>query len=129
LFMASLLSSDIASGVSPEDAEASRYFAKQIEPSKIREVREESSIVDADVRTGTKAHQVSAVHMLSLSAAVKEGLDNVIGIAQETKNKCDLHVFLMDLPSEPLASAEEYRPDEGWFKWARSTSYCFPTHG
>jgi len=113
LFMASLLSSDIASGVSPEDAEASRYFAKQIEPSKIREVREESSIVDADVRTGTKAHQVSAVHMLSLSAAVKEGLDNVIGIAQETKNKCDLHVFLMDLPSEPLASAEEYRPDEG----------------
>ena len=109
--MASLHSSDVASGITPDDAKANSYYANQTEPSKT--VRLESNAVDADVRTGTKAHQISAAHMLSLNAAVKEGLDNVLGIAQATGQARHFHVFLTDVPTSPLGSAEEYSVEHG----------------
>ena len=91
----SVTSSAFAAGYSPSEAAAVSYFAKQPEP---RKVREESAQIDSDVRTGTKAHEVSAKHLLSFSAAVKEGIDNAIGLATADGEIRHVQIFMATLP-------------------------------
>ena len=91
----SVHSSVFASGYSPAHADAMSYYSKQQEP---RRAREDSAQVDADVRTGTKAHEVTAKHLLSFSAAVKEGVDNVIGISKQDGQARWLQISMDELP-------------------------------
>ena len=100
----------ITSGVNHEDAAATRYFENTIEP-RLRDVRAESASVEDNVRTGTQAHKISATQMLSLRAAVKEPLDNVIGIAQKKEENYDLHVFMEVFPKVLPDSADQLQQD------------------
>ena len=103
----SVSSSAFAAGHNAAEARAENYYAKQEVP---RQAREVSAQIDGDVRTGTRAHEVSGAHMLSLQAALKEGFDNVIGL--ESAAQKYLQMSLSSLPVKEVGAAEEYANDQ-----------------